>query len=830
MKKNLTIFFMAAFVTYFLPAQTQNEYTSGEIYKKIQKLNFLGTVLYVGAHPDDENTTMISYLSNKENARVAYLAMNRGDGGQNLLGTEIRELLGVIRTEELLAARRTDHAEQFFTRANDFGFSKNPTETFEFWDRDSVLSDVVWIFRKFRPDVVINRFNHRTEGDTHGHHTASAILSTEAFDIAGDKTRFSNQLDRVDPWQPKRLYFNDSWFFYGDKEKYVAADHEGFLEMDLGTYLPILGRSNTEISALSRSQHKSQGFGSAAERGEDLHFFEPIKGDLKGADTSIFAGIDTTWNRIEEGKEIGDILYAIQDNYDFSHPEKSLQELLRAYKKIQGIKDDYWRVLKTRQIKEVIEGVTGLYLEVSTPESNGTLGQEMTLNIEAINRSKANVVLKEVTFKAPIDLRFETDKTLQNDQEFTKETHFKIPESLDYSDPYWLRKPHSLGMYTVNDQDLIGLPETPPQIVARFDLTIDGVPIQFNRELVYKTTTQTQGEVRMPFKVVPELSLKMKDKVLVFPDDKPREVKVEVVAYKDRISGKLKLNQPEEWTLSPREMAVDIDQKGESKTLSFMLTPPSKASNAEITPEFELNAKAFTKKLYTINYPHIPVQTVLLPAFTKVNRVEIKIAGTKIAYIKGAGDEVPEGLREIGYQVTELSGKDLSLEILEPYDAVITGIRAYNTNTDLVLNQKVLFDYVKQGGTLITQYSQIAGIKTEKIGPYPMDLSHDRVTDENSDIHFLTPDHPVLNTPNKITKADFKNWVQERGLYFPHSWSKEYTPILGMQDNGEDELQGSLLVAPYGKGHYVYTGLSFFRQLPAGVPGAYRLFANLLAL
>ena len=830
MSKKLPILLITIILPYFLWAQIQQEYTSGEIYKQIQKLNFLGSVLYVGAHPDDENTTMISYLSNHTNARVAYLSMNRGDGGQNLLGTEIRALLGVIRTEELLEARKIDHAEQFFTRANDFGFSKNPTETFEFWDKDKVLSDVVWTFRKFRPDVVINRFNHRTEGDTHGHHTASAILSTEAFDLSGDGKAYSDQLEFVKTWQPKRLYFNDSWFFYGSKEAYLAADHQGFLTMDLGKYLPIIGQSNTEISALSRSQHKSQGFGSPAERGDDLHFFEPIKGELKDAEENIFVDIDTTWNRVEGGAPIGDILTKVERNYEFSAPERSLPDLLKAYKLIDNLRDNYWRDLKTRQIKQIINAITGLYLEVSTSEELGVLGEKIEVKVEAVNRSSADIKLKEVAFKVPVALNINFNEDLGNNKEFRAEKSFEIPKNLNYSDPYWLRSPHTLGMYTVNDQKLIGLPETPPQIVAQFKMDINGTPITFERELIYKTATQTQGEIRLPFKIVPDVSIKMEDKVLVFPNNESRKLKVSIKAFKDDVSGELRLNQPGGWKVSPKMIEVNISKKSENKTFEFEVTPPKRVSEATLTPELTMGSKVFNKELHIIEYPYIPTQTVLLPAETKINRIAIKTAGKNIAYIRGAGDEVPEGLREIGYRVTVLSGKDLSVSELQQYDAVITGIRAYNTNDDLILNQNILFDYVKQGGTLITQYSQVMGMKTDKIAPYNLELSTERVTDEKAEVHFLAPNHPILNQPNQITKVDFEGWVQERGLYFPHSWDKEFQPILGMHDKGESELKGSLLVAKYGKGYYIYTGLSFFRQLPAGVPGAYRLFANLLAL
>lgn len=830
MKKSFYLSFVVLFFTTFLSAQHQQEYSSAEIYKKIEKLNFLGSVLYVAAHPDDENTTMISYLSNKTNARVGYLSLNRGDGGQNLIGTEINELLGVIRTEELLAARNIDGGEQFFTRAIDFGFSKNPTETFNIWDKNTILGDVVWTFRKFRPDVVINRFNHRTEGDTHGHHTASAILSTEAFELSGKKEEYPEQLKFFKPWQPNRMYFNDSWFFYGSKEKYLAADHDGFLTVNAGEYLPILGKSNTEISALSRSQHKSQGFGSAGERGEDLHFIEPIKGDIENAGKDIFEGINTTWSRVERGKEIGKILYKVQEEFDFTNPQKSVPELLKAYQLIQNLEDEYWRDLKTQQIKEIIAAATGLFLEISTSEEFASLNEKVKINAEAINRSNQNIKLKSLNFSTAKNDVFSYNQELKKEESFQKKETILIPENHKYTTPYWLENPHSAGMYDIPQKELLSLPKTPAVITADFEIEINGVSLTFERDLTYKKVDQIKGEIREPFAVVPDVSVKMKDKVLVFADHSPREIEVEIQAFKNKINGNLSLEIPKDWKISPKEIKVDLKQKSQSKTLKFTITPPKQQSEAEITPKFEVDGKIFTKELHKIDYPHIPLKRVLLPAKTKANRIELKIGGKNIAYIQGAGDEIPTGLREIGYKVDEIFGENLSVEKLQNYDAVITGIRAYNVNDNLILHQNVLFDYVKKGGTLITQYSQLMGIKTEEIAPYKMTLGRERVTDENSPVNFLAPNHPVLNYPNKITSKDFDNWVQERGLYFAKKWNRKFTPILGMNDQGEKELKGSLLVAKYGEGHYVYTGLSFFRELPAGVPGAYRLFANILAL
>ncbi len=813
-------------------SQTPKHFSSTAIYDKIEKLNFLGSVLYVAAHPDDENTAMISYLSNKVHARVGYMALTRGDGGQNLIGPEIRELLGVIRTEELLAARRIDGGHQFFSRANDFGYSKTPEETFNFWDKKKVLGDLVYVIRKFQPDVIINRFDHRTPGTTHGHHTASAMLSVEAFDIANDKSKYPEQLKSVDTWQPKALFFNTNWWFFGSKKKFKSVDKSKYFKVDVGSYFPMRGLSNTEISALSRSQHKSQGFGVEGKRGKDVNYLELIKGDFDIHSHSFFNGIDTTWNRVEGGTKIGEILTKVQKEFNFENPSASIPKLLKAYQLIQKLENDHWRKIKLKEIKEILLDCAGMYLQSATSEEFATVGDKITLNIEAINRSNADVTLKSVSIvPTTTGYSYELNQPLKNNVDFKTTESFDLFKNLEPTSPYWLRNPHSLGMYKVNNQELIGLPKAPPQMHVVFHTTINDVPIDFQRKLVFKTSTPTQGEVERPFAIVPKVSIAMLNKTLIFADSSSKKVKVDIKAYKDNISGTVALRNIEGWKISPEKIQIDLDKKGSHKTVEFTVTPPINQSESTLFPEFlDGEGMVFGKELHIIDYPHINEQTVLLPAKTKVIHFDIQKRGENIGYIIGAGDEVPQSLREIGYKVTLINAKDITLKKLQQFDAVVVGIRAYDKDNGLVLKQNTLFEYVKKGGTVVNQYNTTRELKTDKVAPYKLELSHDRVTDENSAVKFLTPEHPLLNTPNKITQKDFEGWVQERGLYFPRKWGKEFTPILGMHDKGEKELKGSLLVAKYGEGYFIYTGLSFFRELPAGVAGAYRLFTNLLSL
>ncbi len=826
MKKIILLFLL---ITYqFSNAQNPEKLNSSEIFESIQKLNFLGSVLYFAAHPDDENTRLISYFSNKVHARTGYLSLTRGDGGQNLIGPEIRELLGVIRTEELLAARKIDGGKQFFSRANDFGYSKTPKETLAIWNEDEIMSDVIKTIRKFQPDIIINRFDHRTPGSTHGHHTTSAMLSVEAFDKAANKNVYPEQLENFSTWQPKRLFFNTSWWFYGSQEKFEAADKSNFLNYDIGTYYPTRGMSNSEIASLSRSEHKSQGFGNTSERGKSTEYIELIKGDFP-ENGDIFAGINTTWSRVKGGKKIGKILAEVEENYNFENPSESLSQLMEAYQLIQELENKHWRVIKTEEIIHIITACAGLYLEANTSTEFATKNSAIKINLEATNRSSAKIQLEKISF-SNLNKEVLINSTLTNNEPFYESISAKIPSSINYTNPYWLNAPSSLGMYTVEDESLIGLPKTPAPIQAEFVLKIDGKSISFTRDLVYKTNDPVDGEVFEPLAIVPEVSVALENSTLIFKDNQPKQVNVKVTAYKDDLNGKLSLDLPENWQLSPQSIDVNLGQKGASQIFTFTLTPPENDDEAFIQPVFQDGEELFSKEVNVISYDHIPQQTVMLPAKTKVIKLNIQKKGNKIAYIQGAGDVIPESLQAIGYDVELLKPSEITTAKLQDFDAVVVGIRAYNTQDELGFKQQTLFDYVKNGGTMVVQYNKHRGLITENIAPYSLQLSYDRVTDEFSKVHFLAKDHPVLNMPNKITKKDFEGWVQERGLYFPDEWSEEFTPILGMKDEGEKELKGSLLVANYGKGHYVYTGLSFFREFPAGVSGAYKLFANLLSL
>ncbi|GGK60335.1 MULTISPECIES: PIG-L family deacetylase [Flavobacteriaceae] len=827
MNKIIVFLFLSIFSTSISFSQAPKKPTSGDIYESIQKLNFLGTILYIAAHPDDENTRLISYFSNQVKARTAYLSLTRGDGGQNLIGPEIRELLGVIRTQELLAARKIDGGEQFFTRANDFGYSKHSDETLEIWNKDEVLKDVVAVIRKFKPDVIVNRFNHKTPGTTHGHHTASAMLGLAAFDLAADKT-YKTHLKNDVIWQPKRIFFNTSWWFYGSQENFDKADKTNLIDLEIGAYYPHKGLSNSEIASLSRSQHQSQGFGSTGSRGNQTEFLEFIKGDFPN-NKNVFDGIDTSWNRVAGGKTIAEILTNVEKIYDFKNPSASIPQLLEAYKLIQNLKDPYWKVLKSEEIKNIIAACSGLYLEAVANNASTTKSATNTIKIEAINRSDYPISLKTVSIN-PLNSVENKNVALLNNQPEKFSFEVEIPAEVKNTFPYWLHKKGTMGMYAVPDENLISLPETPREIKVDFLIDFNGVTIPFTKEVIYKYNDPVKGEVYQPFEVLPEVSASFPEKVHIFADGNTQKIAIKVKSLKDNLKGKLTFRLPDDWSVSPETIDFNLAQKGAEQSFQFEVMPPENQSEGLISPIVEIEGKTYTDELVEIDYNHIPFQSIVMRSEAKVVRLNIQKKGQVIGYIQGAGDVVPTSLRQIGYTVVELKDDDITPEKLENFDAIVLGIRAYNTNERAKFYQKYLHNYVKNGGTLIAQYNTSHRVLVDEVAPYPLKLSRDRVTDENSEVRIINPNHEILNYPNKISESDFNGWVQERGLYFPNEWDSNFEAILSMNDKNETSKNGSLLVAKYGQGNFIYTGLSFFRELPAGVFGAYKLFANMLSI
>ena len=807
-------------------AQSRQQLTSSEILQGMEKLNVVGSVLYIAAHPDDENTRLLAYLSKEKKLRTGYLSLTRGDGGQNLVGKEQAELLGLIRTQELLAARRIDGAEQFFSRANDFGYSKNPEETFSIWKKDTILSDMVWIIRNFKPDVIICRFPTTGEGG-HGHHTASAILAMEAFSAAADPTRFAWQLKSTDTWQVKRIFWNT--FNFGTTNT-TSPDQ---LQIDVGGFNTLLGKSYGEIAAESRSMHKSQGFGSAKSRGEQIEFFKQLKGD--SVKTGIFENIDQSWNRLGNLSYIINQVNSCIENFNVKDPSKSISTLKLIRNSLLSLPEHnkeivYWKKIKLKEVEDLMVNCAGLWLEASANNYSGIPGKQTEITAQMINRSDAIVKATGIVYSANSDTVAEIPLAKNVVKSFKR--NITIDKKTPYSNPYWLKKIHDEGFFTVNDPMMILQPENSPALSVLFKVNIDGVDLQINRPVVYKSVDPTKGEVYRPFEILPPVAVNFSSKAYTFRNGLSSKIQLTVTANTDSVNGKLIVNIPAGWKAEPSTFQIESLNKNNNRIYETTITPPSNFSEGFISSTVVSDGDSVSQGIRRIEYDHIPYQFMLTEAKAKIVNADIKVSGTTIGYIPGAGDDVAECLIQIGYNVTILTDEMLSKTNLNSFDAIVTGIRAYNTNDWMQNYNQKLLDYVKQGGNFIVQYNtnNRIGPLIAKISPYPFTISRERVTDENAEVRFTDPNATVLNFPNKITAEDFKGWKQERGIYFASDMDPAYQKILSMNDPDEKANEGSLIVAKYGKGNFVYSGLVFFRELPAGVPGAYRLFANLLAL
>ncbi len=806
------------------PLLSPDQMNASEIQLALQKLNVLGRVLYIAAHPDDENTNLMALWANGSLYDSAYLSITRGDGGQNLIGPELGERLGVIRTEELLDARRIDHGKQFFSRAIDFGFSKTADETMRIWDHDKILSDVVWVVRKFRPDVMVTRFSPE-DHLTHGHHTASAILAQEAFSAAGDPNRFPEQLAFVKPWHPTRLVWNTSPFFFTNR--HLPFDPTGLTVLEAGGYNPLLGKAYTEIAAASLSMHKSQGVGSPPRRGARKEYFKPLEG--QPMTNSLFDNVDTSWSRVPNSDSIAAEIGQIISKFNPADPAASVSDLLKLRQAMNEIHDDSWIPEKKAELDKIIAACLGLHVEASTANETFTPGQTATIKLEAINRSNVPVTLQEVQFPNTGD-SMKIDAALPVNELVTKDLSCKIPDNTPYSQPYWLRKRGTLGAFAVDDQKLVGLPENPPAVPVEIVLQVNGQELRYLLDTKYRTVDPVAGEVRRPLVIAPPAYANLADTVFVFPTNEPKPVTAHVTASTGPVKGELRLAVPQGWEVSPASVPIDLKAADAETVATFSVKPPNQNSEGTLRAIVSIDGRDYSLGRVRISYPHIGVQTLMPPAEAKLVRVDVRKRGDRIGYIPGAGDDVPESLRQLGYSVKILSEPEITAKNLAQFSAVVLGIRAYNTQERISNWLPEVFAYIKNGGVVIAQYNTLAELKTEQFGPYPLEISRDRVTDENAEVRILAPNHPLMTIPNKITSKDFEGWVQERGLYFPNKWDPAWTPILSCNDPKEKPLDGGLLVAKLGKGFFIYTSYSWFRQLPAGVPGAYRLFANMLSL
>jgi LmbE family N-acetylglucosaminyl deacetylase len=802
---------------------------SSAILQDLVGFRQMGSVLYIAAHPDDENTRLIAYLSRGRGYRTGYLSLTRGDGGQNLIGPELGAELGVIRTQELLAARRIDGAQQFFTRALDFGFSKDYRETFRIWDRQQVLADVVRVIRQFRPDVIVTRFSTEP-GGTHGHHTASAILAVEAFKLAGSTNAFPEQLDGLKPWQSKRIFWNHFSPQQGRSE--AGLTNSADLRIDVGGYNQLLGESYGEIAARSRSMHKTQGFGSVSTRGSAMESFQLLAGEP--ATNDILDGVDTTWGRVPGGAEIGGLVDAAIKGFDPQNPADSVPSLLVMRKRLAALPTDSLITEKRHQLDHIIQECLGLYVETVVPVAEAIPGETLKMRHTAMIRSDAA--------RTPLPVRWTVVRYPAGGDELVVNTDLKpnhgerqessrpLPANTPLTQPYWLREEGATGMFRVDDPSLIGRPQNPPAFPVEFVFEIADQTLVISDEPVQVTGDPVRGEIRQRLEVIPPVALRFPEDLELFAPGSNRSVSVEVTSARAGVTGTLRLEAPPGWEVAPVTQSFFLTNYNETAAFTFTVTAPESSATARILATAEIDGKRYHNQHVEIRHDHIPPQLLQPPARLKALSLDLAIRGHQIGYLPGAGDSVAECLQRMGYAVTILNGTDLTPQRLRNFDAVVVGIRAFNTRTDLAPNLPALFGYVEAGGTLIEQYNTSMGLQTTNLAPYDLKLSRDRVTDDAAPVTLLAPDNPVFTTPNRIVPADFDGWVQERGLYFPGEWDSHFTPLLACNDPGESPKSGSLLVARYGRGYFVYTSLSWFRELPEGVPGAYRLFANLLSL
>lgn len=789
---------------------------AGRIRLELERLRVLGSVLMTAAHPDDENTALLAWFARGRKVRTAYLALTRGEGGQNLIGPEQSDALGLIRTQELLAARRIDGAEQYFTRAIDFGFSKSAEESFRKWGREEVLRDMVWVIRRFRPDVIVLRFSG-TSRDGHGHHQASALLGEEAYRAAADPQRFPEQLQWTTPWQARRLMWNT----FGAAAR---ASTLGTVEVDVGAFDPVLGYSYSEIAGMSRSMHRSQGFGAAQRRGSAKQYLVVTAGEPAQKDP--FEGIDISWNRVPGGAAVDQVLAEALRQYDPSEPARIVPLLARARALMVAIRDP-WAERKLTELDEVIALCAGLWVDAAAERAFVEPGSELRIRGEVVNRCRLPARWLEVVLEdGRQSSRVEPALELPENQPVVRELSWKFAEDVPYSGPFWLAAPRRGEAYQIPAQ-LAGLAENPPVLAARFRIEIGPATIELARPVRYRYVDRVLGECTRRLEVGPPVAVRLPQSVVLFTEAKPRPVEVELTAQV-AVQGEVRLVAPEGWRITPSSQPFRFDGPGEQSAVVFQVEPPQKEEVARLQAVARVGAAEVRVGVETIAYPHIEPVIWFPPATARLVRSDVRVLVRRVGYVMGAGDEVPEALRQLGCEVTLLTAGDLARGDLSRFDAVVTGVRAFNVRADLRANLARLLQYVASGGTLVVQYNTLEpGLP--RLGPYPFRVGRERVTVEEAPVSFPDPDHPLLRAPNRIGPRDFEGWVQERGLYFASEWDARYQPLLVSADPGEKPLAGGTLAARYGKGVYIFTAYAWFRQLPAGVPGAYRVFANLLS-
>tara|TARA_Y100000996_G_scaffold106993_2_gene78633 strand:+ start:140 stop:2617 length:2478 start_codon:yes stop_codon:yes gene_type:complete len=819
-KKFFLVLFFGCFSNHIF-SQSNNFYSSSNISSMLEKLDVFGKVLYVAAHPDDENTRLIAYLANEKKYETAYLSATRGGGGQNFLGTHLKDNLGLIRTQELLEARKIDGGQQFFTSAVDFGYSKEPVETLNFWNEEKILSDFVWIIRKFRPDIIITRFN-QTPYITHGHHTASTILAEKAFNLSGDPDAFPEQLKYVKTWQSQRLLWNTSRRFFNLKEE----DIEKMLKIDVGVYNNKIGKSYNEIASESRSMHKSQAFGALRRRGSEEELIVYSQG--KKAENDIMEGVITSWDRVKPNDELKSYLKKAKDSFNINKPYEIIDYLSLAHRELNRVIDRDWRVIKKNEIKNLIKASSGLFFEALSNVELASNGEEIKIKFDIINRSPYPIKLEKIQLDKT---EYIINDSLENNKLLSVEKNFKISTESKVSEKYWLKNPSEFGSYNIDDQRLIGDPDNQPTLEAKFVFRINGQQISYNSPIIYKINSPINGDEYRPFNIGNPIYLNPLNNLEYYVNTNKKKLKVEVISGANDVKARIYLEVSDGTKVEPEFYDIEFKNKDERKTLSFDVTlPGNKNSINKVSYKAKVEGDILSRGIDKIIYSHISHQTRFPKSDVSLIKFNLNIKAKNIAYLMGSGDKVPESLSLVGYNVDLFEKKDINAEKLKNYDALIIGVRAFNSDKSLFDIKPQLMNFMESGGNVIVQYNTSRNLDVNKFSPYSFQLSRNRVSQENAPVRIINSKHPALNYPNKITLDDFNGWVQERGLYFPNSWSQEYETIISSNDEGEKPNNGGILISKVGEGYFVYTSYSWFRQLPAGVSGAYKIFSNLISL
>lgn len=831
--KSITRFLSLALILLYtnqLLAQMPVQYDGAALLQKLKKLKVVGKVLYIAAHPDDENTRLITWLANEKNITTAYLSLTHGEGGQNLIGTELGEDLGWIRMHELLQARQIDGGTQFFSRAADFGFSKNYKETLKFWNKDKILEDITYVIRSFQPDIIITRFSP-LPSNTHGHHTTSAMLALDASESAADTNFYYNQLDKVQPWSTQRVIWNTSFYFF-DLNK--AINKDTLMQVDVGTFIPLLGKSCTEIAALSRSCHKSQGFGTQSVRGEAFEYFIPLSGS-KASDKNPLSGINFNWNRIKNSSSIQKKIDTLIKKFNPEQPQAVASDLLTLYQLMYNHPEREFIQYKMNEVAELIKQCLGIYIEISTSDYIYAPGDSIRFQVECINRSGELLSYINLTLD-------QNSKLLSGDFVFNKSVDGN--QSIKWISPEYVINDSAFYYAQAYNENHTPYTQTYQSYISgdvfslmgfsvhpSFNQTVPYLDLTWHGHVVHKKQDPVLGEVYKPVYIAPPITATPSQSLLFFTDNTSQTLDIELQSFKSNVSGYVDLALPKGWSCSPNNQSFSFQSKREIKHIQFIITPPPNSDTSHLQIRIHADGQIFNHAIKEISYAHIPHIVRFPKAECKLVRQDLLSSKTRIGYLPGAGDGLETGLKYLGYQVETITTDNLTVSSLKEYKSVIVGIRAYNIYANSKFINEQLCAYAQEGGTVILQYITTADLKTKEIGPYFLEIGRGRVTDETAMPTYINHSHPLFSYPHHIDSTDWNGWVQERGLYFAEKWdTAHFFPVLSMHDPGEEEAKGALLIAKHGKGLFIYTGLSFFRQIPQGVPGAYKLLLNLIEM